>query len=327
MNRSYRKIAQEQKNIVKRLREGFCDSNIAFNEIPQGDVPGERVDIKEEQIEKVNTLYKEIVRQLPAVLQENPYQRAVLAVCGGSGVGKTGIASLLSHYFRKAGIGCYVMSGDNYSHRLPKYNDAERLHIFREGGIQRMIEDGVYTPENFAVVQKWQKMEDDANPKHLEEAPWFASYLNGGRKGLEEYLGTQREIAFDEVEAIVSAFKDGAEEIWLKRMGREETELWYECVDFREIHILLIEWTHGNSDYYSGVDFPILLNSTPQETLAYRKARNRDGSADSAFTATVLTIEQEMLKKQAGKAKLIMAKSGKLLTYEAYCRLMEESER
>ena len=85
----------------------------------------------------------------------------------------------------------------------------------------------------------------------------------------------------------------------------------------------IIEWTHGNSDYYKGVDIPILLNSTPQETLAHRRARNRDGATDSPFTMMVLELEQAMLEKQAKKAKIIISKSGELLSYEDYCRQMD----
>lgn len=315
MNQNYQRVKKVTLDIGKQLRE-FPGCEIEnLSEIPQGDVPGEKVGIMEEQVTKAKCLFEEIKKQLPAVLSANPYQRAVVAVCGGSGVGKTGIASLLAYYFRRAGIGCYILSGDNYPYRIPEYNDAERLRIYREQGIKGMIEDGTYSPEHFLQVQKWQKAESDADTEHVKEASWFASYLNGGKKGLEEYLGTDREINFAEVEAIVSAFKDGAEEIWLRRMGREETELWYECADFKGTHILLIEWTHGNSDYYKGVDFPVLLDSTPEETLAYRKARNRDSNTDSPFTTMVLMIEQELLKRQAGKAKLIMAKSGELLKH------------
>lgn len=324
MNQKNQRIGKEGEKPVQQLTE-LSGSIPDLGKIPQGDVPGERIEIKEEQVEKAKLLFAELMEQLPAFWEKNPYQRAVITVCGGSGVGKTGIASVLCCCFNQAGIGCYTLSGDNYPHRIPKYNDAERLHIFRESGIHGMIKDGVYTAANFAMVQNWQKAEDDANPEHLLEAPWFASYLNAGRKGLEGYLGTEKEIAFEEVGAIVSAFKEGAKTIWLRRMGREETELWYEEVDFRKIHILLIEWTHGNSDYYQGVDVPVLLNSTPRETLAYRKARNRDGRTDSAFTTMVLEIEQEMLRRQAKKAKLILSKTGELLTYEEYCRLMEES--
>ena len=55
--------------------------------------------------------------------------------------------------------------------------------------------------------------------------------------------------------------------------------------------MLVIEWTHGNSDEYKGVDIPVLLNSTPAETLEHRRNRNRDGAVDSPFTTMVLELE------------------------------------
>ena len=109
----------------------------------------------------------------------------------------------------------------------------------------------------------------------------------------------------------------------LKRMGREEAHLWYDLVDFSNISVLIIEWTHSNSDFLSGVDIPILLNSTPQETLAHRRQRNRDGKIDSPFTTMVLEIEQALLTVQAHKAKIIMSKDGQLLTYPEFCRIMK----
>ena len=127
-----------------------------------------------------------------------------------------------------------------------------------------------------------------------------------------------------EVEEIVESFKNKAEKIWLKRMGREDTELWYEEVDFSDTEILIIEWTHGNSDNYKGVDIPVLLNSTPQETMAHRKARNRDGAVDSPFTTMVLELEQDMLESQAHKAKVIVSKAGKLLSYDEYKEIMDQ---
>ena len=91
------------------------------------------------------------------------------------------------------------------------------------------------------------------------------------------------------------------------------------------MQVLIVEWTHGNSDYLEGVDIPILLNSTPAETLAHRRARNRDGKTDSAFTTLVLEIEQQKLEAQARKARLILSKQGSLLTYAEYRRLMAEA--
>ena len=40
-------------------------------------------------------------------------KRVVISIYGGSGVGKTGIASLLTYYFKANGINAYTMSGDN----------------------------------------------------------------------------------------------------------------------------------------------------------------------------------------------------------------------
>lgn len=293
-------------------------------DIPHGDMPGDKVQIGETHIQKANTIFPVLLEKLIPVIKVSPGEKAVLCVCGGSGVGKSEIASLLSCYFRQMGIGSYTLSGDNYPHRIPKYNDAERLRVFRESALKGMMAAGDYTLERFAVIQKWQQAGDDANAVHAQEYPWSASYLAAGRKGLEGYLGTDHEQGFDELEAIVKAFKAGEEKIMLRRMGRSEEELWYEQVDFSGINILIIEWTHGNSDNYQGVDLPILLNSTPQETLAHRRARNRDGATDSPFTMLVLEIEQKLLESQAHKAAIILSKSGELLTYDEYRELMDK---
>jgi alpha-galactosidase len=74
------------------------------------------------------------------------------------------------------------------------------------------------------------------------------------------------------------------------------------------------------------VDIPVLLNSTPEETLAHRRSRNRDGKIDSPFTMRVLEIEQQMLHSQANKAKIIISKQGELLTYDEYKALMDASK-
>lgn len=296
-------------------------------DISHGDMPGDKVDINKGQIAIANKIFAEVLEQLIPVFKKSPRQRVVLTVCGGSGVGKSGIASLITYYFNEMGIGSYTLSGDNYPHRIPEYNDAERLRIFRETGLRGMIAEGTYTKERFAIIHELQCNGDDANVAHVTEYDWYESYLRNGRKGLESYLGTSSEIDFEELENILNQFKNGADKIFLKRMGRTDTQLWYEEVDFSDIQVLVIEWTHGNSDYYKGVDLPILLNSTPQETLAYRKARNRDGATDSPFTTMVLEIEQAMLEAQAHKAKIIVAKSGELLTYETYCKVMEESKK
>ena len=120
----------------------------------------------------------------------------------------------------------------------------------------------------------------------------------------------------------MKAFKDGADKLYLKRMGRDEASLWYDEIDMSDKQVLIVEWTHGNSDYMSQDDIPVLLNSTPEETLEHRRSRNRDGKLDSPFTMLVLELEQQKLVDQAHKAKIIISKSGEILTFEQFQKLM-----
>ena len=290
--------------------------------IPKGDMPGDKVNINEGHIIKSRVIFPELLKLLVPVLQENTWQRAVVAVCGGSGVGKSETASLISYYLNDLGLGSYTLSGDNYPHRIPKYNDAERLRIFRKKGIDGLVSGGQYNKERQQLLEGFQKSNNDANPELVNQYPWLSVYQLAGRNGLKNYLGTSNEIDFTELTGIVSQFKNGASGIFLKRMGREEHELWYEAVDFSRTNVLVIEWTHGNSDYLQGVDIPVLLNSTPQETLEHRRSRNRDGATDSPFTTMVLEIEQGLLVSQAVKAKLILSKKGEILPYTDFVKLM-----
>ena len=104
-------------------------------------------------------------------------------------------------------------------------------------------------------------------------------------------------------------------------MGRDDAALWYDKVDFSQVKVLIAEWTHGNSDFYCGVDLPVFLYSTPQETMTYRVSRARDGAADSPFVTMVLQIEQRLLESQAHKAKIILSREGKVLSWSEYCKL------
>lgn len=236
---------------------------------PHGDMPGDKISIEQHHIHKANIIYPELKTMLTQ-------EKCVVCVCGGSGVGKSEIASLLAGMLQNDGIKAYVMSGDNYPHRIPAENDAFREQV----------------------------------------------YQSGGREALSAYLGSSQEINFDMVNEIISQFKAGKSAITMKRMGRSLDALWYDEVDFSETKVLILEWTHGNSDHIHGVDIPVLLNSTPAETLEHRRKRNRDGGVDSPFTTMVLEIEQGQLMKQAHKAKIIVTKSGELISYAQYCNLM-----
>jgi len=287
-------------------------------DIPHGDMPGDKICIGEEHIRKAQVIYPLLRRELDAL----GGRRAVAAVCGGSGVGKSEIASVLAYFLNRDGIGAYVMSGDNYPRRIPRDNDAERLRVYRQGGLRGLVDRGLIAPEVSARLRQLWADERDADPAAAREYPWLSVYQQSGRRALTGYLGTPGETDFDEVSGILARFHQGEEAICLKRMGREPAELWYERVDFSQTQALIVEWTHGNSDFLEGVDIPILLNSTPEETLAHRRMRSRDGKTDSAFTAMVLDIEQKKLEAQAHKARIILSKQGELLSYADYRLLM-----
>lgn len=290
-------------------------------EIPHGDMPGDKVSINEGHVAKANLIFPRLLALLPDLLAQNPAQRAVISVCGGSGVGKSETASLLSYYLNQLGVGAYTLSGDNYPHRIPLFNDAERLRVFRVAGLRGLLAAGAYDAVRAAALAILMQDGKEADPGVCEAYPWMAIYQRAGREGLSGYLGTQNEIDFAELSDILAQFRSGKEEIFLKRMGRVETALWYDRVDMRNISVLVVEWTHGNNDLLTGVDIPILLNSTPEETLAHRKLRARDGAPDSLFTTMVLEIEQGLLRSQAHKAKIVVSKSCELLTPEQVASL------
>ncbi len=290
--------------------------------VPTGDMPGDKVEIGDSHIVRARAIFPRLWELLWPVLGDTDVGRAVIAVHGGSGVGKSEIGSLLAAYLRANDIGAYVMSGDNYPRRIPKDNDAERLRLFRAGGLRRLVDSGAYDADVRAGLADLQAADVDADPVRVEEFPWLATYQQGGRAALRSYLGTPRETDFDEVNGILADFRDGADEVLLKRMGRERDDVWYEPVDMRDVRVLVIEWTHGNNDNVVGVDIPILLNSTPQETLAHRRSRARDKGVDAPFTTLVLELEQEKLHAQAHRAQVIVTKAGDLIDHDTYLRNM-----
>jgi len=201
-----------------------------YEALPHGDMPGDKVEIGEEHVRKATLIMEKLEGMLDEVIAKDG--RAVIAVCGGSGVGKSETASLISYFLNEKGIGAYTMSGDNYPRRIPMYNDAERLRIFRTSGVRGLVKANEATPEHFDKLRAWQQEETDASADHVSTDPWMKAYLDAGREGLTGYLGTTNEIDFDEVTGIVKAFKSGQDKIYLKRMGRTDSELWYDEVDF-----------------------------------------------------------------------------------------------
>lgn len=277
--------------------------------IPQGDMPGDKVQIGLSHIAKANTIFPLILEQMKKLDAE----KIVISVFGGSGVGKSETASLLAWYLNCAGIGTYVMSGDNYPRRIPLYNDAERNRVFRTAGLKGLLHEGAYSDDVQAALNVLWEQELDADPNQISTYPWLETYQKHGRAALEGYLGTEREQDFDEINGVIANFRSSAESGWLKRMGRTEDARWYSQVDFRNVNVLILEWTHGNNAALQGIDIPVLLNSTPEETRAHRRSRARDGKTDSAFTTMVLEIEQAELDSRAPFAKIIISKAGNII--------------
>lgn len=193
-------------------------------------------------------------------------ERVVLSLYGGSGSGKTTMAMALQQYFLKDGIGCYLLTGDDYPHRIPKRNDEERMRV----------------------------------------------YEAGGEAGLRGYLGTPEELDFDRINEVIAAFHEGSSPITLRHMGREDGDITYETTDFSGISVLILEWTHGGSEYLNGVDLAIFLDSDPDEMKARRIRRKRDENAASPFICRVVELEQEKLNMQKKQAGLIVGKDGKV---------------
>ncbi len=281
-------------------------------EIPHGDMPGDKVCIGEGHIQKANLIFPALLRELKKCGRD----KAVVAVFGGSGVGKSEIASVLAAYLRAAGIGSYVMSGDNYPRRIPLCNDAERAAIFRANGLRALVDAGLYTQDVRAALSVLWESGEDAAPAAVEKQPWLAAYQTAGRKALTGYLGTALEQNYDEVNSILEAFHAGQSPIWFKRMGRTEDARWYDAVDCSGVDVLLLEWTHGGNEALRGIDVPILLHSTPEETREHRRMRARDGNTDSPFTTMVLEIEQEELERAAARVSIMVSKAGKLMKGE-----------
>ena len=278
-------------------------------DMPHGDMPGDKVLISDALIPHAQTLFRLLVKEM----YETDDEKYVIAIFGGSGSGKSVTTALLTYYFNEAGIRTYALSGDNYPRRIPEYNDAERISIFRSEGLKGLVKENLYSKDVQNILSDLWKKETDSDPREAEAYPWLAVYQKYGREGLRGYLGEDKEQDYAQINEILRSFKQGDEKIWLKRMGRTEDARWYDEVDFSDTDVLLLEWTHSGAEQVENVDISICLRSTPEETKAYRLFRARDGKADSAFVTMVLEIEQEKLDRRMESADIILAKDGKVL--------------
>ena len=265
-------------------------------------------DLAREQIRNAERLFP-LIREK---IEERKEKKTIISVSGGSGVGKTGMAFLLQNMFEKRGKKSLIISGDNYPHRIPVYNDAERIARFRMSGLNGLITERLYTDEVKEKLLELQKAGRDAEEQ--EDMQWLSIYQKYGDKALTDYLGTDQELDYEAVSNLLVQFHGGTSQLLLRHMGRTPDDIWYDRRDVSDTDILILEWTHGNSACLQGVDVSVVLISTPEETLENRKKRNRDTAIDSPFVARVLRIEQKKIHDGLDRADIIQDMHGKIYT-------------
>jgi hypothetical protein len=272
-------------------------------------MPGDRIKIDASHIQRANAAFPMILERL----RSRPDERLVVSVYGGSGVGKSEVGSIIGAYCATEGYPAYVLSGDNYPYRIPPQNDIERLNRFRSAGLAAIARHDEFCEAwNRDIHAAWPSFED-ADPARARDDRGFAVYQRAGRAALERYLGSAEEIDFDLVNAIIARFAAGSDTIAVKRMGRTPGDVHIVPVDVSRTRVLIVEWTHGNNPRLSGIDLPVFLYSSPEETLAHRRSRGRDSDTDSAFIRLVLDIEQALVNARSESAAMVIGKDGRII--------------
>ncbi|MCR5211128.1 MAG: adenylylsulfate kinase [Lachnospiraceae bacterium] len=320
MNNNYERLvpcagtpAKIAEALAAAVPSALSEDNGTYRDIPGGDMPGDSNNINDQAVLAAERFFPSLTKLLASAAEMNPYGRTVISVSGGSGSGKTCLSALTAFYLNKCNIGARVMSGDNYVHRIPVENDAERLRIFRQSGISSMVENGLFNEEIFERLKKYQKEQNETGHAADIEEPWFKIYMEGGKAALDNHLGSPNEQNFDMLNGIISAFKDGAKELVFRRMGRDNTALWYERADMTDTRVLILEWTHGLSKHLLDIDTRVFIQTTPEETYASRMERSRDENARTDFIQAVIAIEQKQLTALIPTADIIINRAGELL--------------
>lgn len=139
-------------------------------------------------------------------------------------------------------------------------------------------------------------------------------FAQGGEAALDEYLGTQKEIAFSRLEQIVADFKAGNPSVMLRIIDNPGNYVADDAkpLDCRNLSALVLEGTWSN--LVTGIDVKTFLYSTPDETLAHRIARGRDPKADSDVLKAILHNEQGKLQNIADNiADIVINKQYQIL--------------
>ena len=294
---------------------------------PQGDMPGDKgVDRAPVHREGPGGLPGGAAPICRKPWLRTPAGKAVVAVTGGSGVMKTCVSALLTYYLNQLGVGAFTLSGDNYPRRYPELNDAERVRDFPAGGHPGAWWRPGSTPRSGAALLKDLQLADlDSDPQQCEEHPWLAPYQQAGREALTQYLGTANEQEYDKIEQVLGQFKAGQEKIWLKRLGRDDTALWFERegllpdqrggagVDPRQLRPVPGGWT-------SPCCWPVTPARDPGCTGSPGAGMP---TPTPAFITMVIQLEQGKIEP-GPLCQVIVSKSCEVLTLEEYQRRMAE---
>ena len=276
-----------------------------------GDMPGDKLNISQSHIDRARVC----MNLLAETLIESGREKTVISIYGGSGTGKSEVASVLAYYCNFLGKSTYIVSGDNYPYRIPEENDRERLRVFRQGGLEAVIKSPSFTSDWMNELKDLWKGSNDFDIEALGKIDELLGelYLNGGKASLRGYLGTNQEIDFFLINNVIKTYKNHSPRVMLKRMGRGPHDISFPTIDVSHTDILIVEWTHGNNPLLGGIDYPIYLHSTPQQTLEHRITRARDRDVESKFSNLVLDLEQEKLLSQVKKAKYIISQSAAVM--------------
>ena len=80
----------------------------------------------------VNTITNNIYHSIKGLIDND---KCVISLYGGSGSGKSTIARILKKKLEKNNHKVFILTGDNYPRLIPSLNDAKRIEIYNEKGI------------------------------------------------------------------------------------------------------------------------------------------------------------------------------------------------
>lgn len=196
--------------------------------IPQDSESNEKYTLTLVELKEAELLYKKIKE---SYLDEDQNKRTVISLYGGSGSGKSTIAEALELLMNADGVGCFVLTGDNYPHRIPMRNDEERMRVYEadgEDGLRNYL--GTSQELDFDDINKvladFHAGKDVLNLKHMGRTDGDISYEETDITGIDVMLlewthGGSDDLIGVDVPIYIEVSPEVARERRIKR-GRDE---------------------------------------------------------------------------------------------------------